>query len=154
MLSELNCLYNIFYDVNYIVDFSNLYLCKNKCLINLDLKQSIIYLLIFWDLSVCIHCILFLYPCVSFRWCNVIQVFFAYVAFPPSFVFLWYCLLFLIWYCLLFWWKINLNLKYSSAIILVLRYKRSKFLKFYNCWKQSSVKFIFGGNSRMQDRIN
>ena len=47
ILSELNCLYNILYDVNYIVDFSKLYLCTNYCLINLDLKQSIIYLLMF-----------------------------------------------------------------------------------------------------------
>ena len=51
MLSELNCLYNIFYDVNYIVDFSKKlylsYLCTSYCLINLDLKQSIIYLLMF-----------------------------------------------------------------------------------------------------------
>ena len=44
--------------------------------------------------------------------------------------------------------------KYSSAIILVLRYKRSKFLKFHYCWKQSTIKFIFGGNSRMPDGIN
>ena len=39
-------------------------------------------------------------------------------------------------------------------IILILKYQRSKFLKFHCCWKQSSIKFIFGENSRMQDRIN
>ena len=35
-----------------------------------------------------------------------------------------------------------------------MRYKHSKFLKFHNCWKQYSIKFIFGGNSRLKDRIN
>ena len=31
--------------------------------------------------------------------------------------------------------------KYSSAIILVLRYKHTKFLKFHYCWKQSRIEF-------------
>ena len=74
LLSELNCLYNIFYDVNYIVDFSKLYLCTSYCLINLDLKQSIIYLCFETCLFVYIVIVL-VFLCISFRWCNVIQVF-------------------------------------------------------------------------------